>query len=197
MTRYLYVWCVPWSPRSILAIKSTPAKNGWRYKTIELWHSSLYAFATYLWYLDSNETWMVGWLIQTRSLSYAKLKVNFPGHVLPRKKINTPLYLMLWGVGKSKINSMSVDRKFQRWLLISWRLCCQPIRSQVWKVLLINTGFNMEFPSENPVGMRRNELNLNINICLNEHLSKYMKYTILAFNFSTLRRCDLINIQCR
>ena len=30
------------------------------------------------------------------------------------------------------------------WLLIGWRLCCQPIRCQVWKYVLTNMGFNME-----------------------------------------------------
>ena len=32
---------------------------------------------------------------------------------------------------------------FLTWLLIGWRLCCQPIRCQVWKSLLTNMDFNM------------------------------------------------------
>ena len=45
---------------------------------------------------------------------------------------------------KSMLNSMLVDKDFLTWLLIGWRLCCQPIRCQVWKFLLTNMDFNME-----------------------------------------------------
>ena len=33
---------------------------------------------------------------------------------------------------------MLVSKDFLTWLLIGWRLCCQPIRCQVWKYLLNN-----------------------------------------------------------
>ena len=39
---------------------------------------------------------------------------------------------------------MLVNEDFLTWLLIGWRLCCQPIRCQVWKSLLINMDFSME-----------------------------------------------------
>ena len=45
---------------------------------------------------------------------------------------------------KSLFNSMLVNKDFLTWLLIGWRLCCQPIRCQVWKPLLTNMDFNME-----------------------------------------------------
>ena len=45
---------------------------------------------------------------------------------------------------KSMLNSMLVYKDFLIWLLIGWRLCCQPIRCQVWKSLLTNMDFNME-----------------------------------------------------
>ena len=34
------------------------------------------------------------------------------------------------------LKSMLVNKDFQTWHLIGWRLCCQPIRYQVWKSLL-------------------------------------------------------------
>ena len=37
---------------------------------------------------------------------------------------------------KSMLNSMLINKDFLTWLLIGWRLCCQPIRCQVWKPLL-------------------------------------------------------------
>ena len=45
---------------------------------------------------------------------------------------------------KSILNSMLVNKDFLTWLLIGWRLCCQPIRYQVWKSLLTNMDFNRE-----------------------------------------------------
>ena len=45
---------------------------------------------------------------------------------------------------KSMLNSMLVNKDFLTWLLIGWRLCCQPIRCQVWKSLLTIMDFNME-----------------------------------------------------
>ena len=45
---------------------------------------------------------------------------------------------------KSMLNSMLVNKDFLTWLLIGWRLCCQPIRCQVWKSLFTNMDFNME-----------------------------------------------------
>ena len=36
------------------------------------------------------------------------------------------------------LNSMSVNNDFLTWLLIGWRLCCQPIRCLVWKLLFTN-----------------------------------------------------------
>ena len=53
-----------------------------------------------------------------------------------------------WWLGvtkqKSMLNSMLVNKDFLTWLLIGWRLCCQPIRCQVWKSLFTNMDFNME-----------------------------------------------------
>ena len=45
---------------------------------------------------------------------------------------------------KSMLNSLLVNKDFLTWLLIGWRLCCQPIRCQVWKYLLTNMDFNLE-----------------------------------------------------
>ena len=38
------------------------------------------------------------------------------------------------------LNSMLVNKDFLTWLLIVWRLCCQPIRCNVWKSLLTHWG---------------------------------------------------------
>ena len=45
---------------------------------------------------------------------------------------------------KSVLSPTLVNTDFLTWLLIGWRLCCQPIRCQVWKSLLTNMDFNME-----------------------------------------------------
>ena len=47
---------------------------------------------------------------------------------------------------KSMLIFKLVDIGFLIWLLIGWRLCCQPIRSQVWKCLLANTDFDIRHP---------------------------------------------------
>ena len=39
-----------------------------------------------------------------------------------------------------------VNKDFLTWHLIGWWLCCQPIRSHVWKFLLINMDFEIEIP---------------------------------------------------
>ena len=43
---------------------------------------------------------------------------------------------MLWAI--------SINNGFLTWPLIGLRLCCWPIRSQIWNFMLINIGFNME-----------------------------------------------------
>ena len=43
------------------------------------------------------------------------------------------------------LNSMSVNKDFLTWLLNGWRLCCQPIRRQVWNSSLTDMGFNANF----------------------------------------------------
>ena len=45
------------------------------------------------------------------------------------------------------LNSMLFNKDFLTLLLIGWRLCCQPIRCHVWKLLLTNMDFNMEISS--------------------------------------------------
>ena len=48
---------------------------------------------------------------------------------------------------KSMLNRMLVNKGFLTWrFLIGWWLCCQPIRCQAWKSLLINMDFNMDIP---------------------------------------------------
>ena len=44
---------------------------------------------------------------------------------------------------------MLVNKDFLTWLLIGWQLCCQPIRCQVWKSLLINMDFDIEITGNN------------------------------------------------
>ena len=44
---------------------------------------------------------------------------------------------------KSMLNSMLANKDFLTWLLIGWRLCCQPIRCQVWISLPINMEFDI------------------------------------------------------
>ena len=48
------------------------------------------------------------------------------------------------------LNSTLVNKDFLTWLLIGRRLCCQPIRCQVWKSLLPNMDFNMKIYPSNP-----------------------------------------------
>ena len=44
------------------------------------------------------------------------------------------------GLVKSMLTSMLVNKDFLTWLLIGWRLCCQPIRCHVWTYLLTYWG---------------------------------------------------------
>ena len=46
------------------------------------------------------------------------------------------------------LKSMLVNKNFQTWLLIGWQLCCQPIQSQVWKSVLNNMEFIMDFAEQ-------------------------------------------------
>ena len=43
------------------------------------------------------------------------------------------------------LKSLLVNKDFLTWLLIGWQLCCQPIKSFVWKFLINNTNFWHEF----------------------------------------------------
>ena len=52
-----------------------------------------------------------------------------------------------WGLDrsvKSILIFMLFNKDFQSWLLIDWRLCRQPMRSQVWKYLLTNMDFTWD-----------------------------------------------------
>ena len=42
---------------------------------------------------------------------------------------------------KTKLKSMVDNKEFLKWLLIGWQLCCQPIRSHIWKFLLTRKDF--------------------------------------------------------
>ena len=80
---------------------------------------------------------------------------------------------------KSMLNSMLVNKDFLTWLLIGWRLCCQPIRCQVWKSLLTNMDFNMEFFS-NPGS---SSLNWNI----------YSRYQLFALIPNRFKRSKIVS----
>ena len=43
------------------------------------------------------------------------------------------------------LNSILVHKDFLTWLLIGWQLCCQTIRCQVWKSLLLTWIWTWEF----------------------------------------------------
>ena len=46
---------------------------------------------------------------------------------------------------KSMLKSTLVNKDFQPWLLIDWRLCCRPIRVQIWKFLITNMDLTWHF----------------------------------------------------
>ena len=53
---------------------------------------------------------------------------------------------LAWGGGnsvKSILKSMLINKDFLTWLLIGWRLCCQPIRCQAWKSVFTNMDFHI------------------------------------------------------
>ena len=54
------------------------------------------------------------------------------------------------------------------WLLIGWRLCCQPIGCQVWKSLLTNMYFNMDIslsPGPQYVEMKLSQCYVKPSVC--------------------------------
>ena len=50
---------------------------------------------------------------------------------------------------KSMLNSMLINKDLLTWLLISWRLCYQPIRCQVWNSLSTNMDLVGDFKMKN------------------------------------------------
>ena len=100
---------------------------------------------------DDSFVWVVVWCADhpdTHFLLSVLTVASFTKEVNPRlaKRKATGVQLG-YHTSQLHLNSMLVNMDFLTWLLIGWRLCCQPIRCPVLKSLLTNMGLIRKFLS--------------------------------------------------
>ena len=74
-------------------------------------------------------------------LCFTKCRLN---KKLSAASFSLCVMLIIQGAGLLNKIHIEINKYSLTWLLIGWRLCCQPIRFQVWKSMLTDMYFNME-----------------------------------------------------